>query len=362
MYKKLSTQGKLGFFLKVESTEKRKRLNNIYTQVAFEEEWPRGTRMSEVSEWEFTCRVQTQSLSTYDACKFAYIDYAGGRLIDEMEEEDEEFNSITKNADIMLVLLDGQKLCGLMGGKRSDMIWAAKDLPSMLQQVQDNQRRPVHFVISKWDIVEPYYNLRKIRDRLLEIEEFTNLVRARNQAGIPVRLIPVSSVGKGFATLNKDGSMAKNDGVFPKPFQVEVPLACTLPDIIEKKVQELRQKIAAEQAREIEVKPELNWRDKFGKTLGSIGQGVKTIQKFLPKGYRFDEDILEVLIEFAEKPAREKKAVAQRRTEELRIKQAKSLNKVVDEKTALDSAVNSFLSIRNQLDIDFPESDLRNVL
>ncbi|NER05470.1 MAG: hypothetical protein F6K17_24190, partial [Okeania sp. SIO3C4] len=59
MYNKLSTQGKLGFFLKVEGTEKRKRLNKIYTKVAFEEEWPMGTQMAEVSEWEFTCCVQT---------------------------------------------------------------------------------------------------------------------------------------------------------------------------------------------------------------------------------------------------------------------------------------------------------------
>ena len=36
MYKKLSTQGKLKFFLKVEGAEKRKRLNTIYTQVAFD--------------------------------------------------------------------------------------------------------------------------------------------------------------------------------------------------------------------------------------------------------------------------------------------------------------------------------------
>lgn len=34
LYKKLSTQSELGFFLQVDTAEKRKRLNNIYTQVA----------------------------------------------------------------------------------------------------------------------------------------------------------------------------------------------------------------------------------------------------------------------------------------------------------------------------------------
>ena len=117
MYKKLSTQGKLKFFLKVEGAEKRKRLNTIYTQVAFDEDWPGGTAINELSEWEFTCCVQTEDLSIYDACKFVYIDYSGGRLTDpEGEgEEDEEFNNKIQAADIILVLLDGQKLLAFIG-------------------------------------------------------------------------------------------------------------------------------------------------------------------------------------------------------------------------------------------------------
>lgn len=362
MYKKLSTQGKLGFFLKVEGTEKRKRLNNIYTQIAFEEEWPTGNKLSEVSEWEFTCCVQTKDLSIYDACKFIYIDYAGGRLTDEMEEEDEEFNNKIQAADIMLVLLDGQRLCNLMRREKPGMVFVSRELPNMLQEVQKIQNKPVHFVISKWDIVEPNYSLQEIRDRLLEIEEFTNLVRARNQAGTPVRLIPVSGVGKGFATLLQDGSMAKNIGVLPKPFQLEVPLACILPDIIKNQVEELIKKITAEEGKEIEVKAELGFGERLGQFFGFLGGGVKKLQESLPKEYQLGENIIENLIDAAEKPAREKEAEAQRRTKELRAKQAESLNKVVDEKTALDSAVNSFSLIKNRLDMDFPESDLRNVL
>jgi len=361
MYKKLSTHGKLGFFLKVEGAEKRKRLNNIYTKVAFEEKWPRGNSLDEVSEWEFTCRVQTKDLSIYDACKFIYIDYAGGRLTDEMDEEDEEFNNKIQAADIMLVLLDGQRLCSLMRQERAGMIFLSRELPNMLQVVQEIQGKPVHFVISKWDIVEPHYNLQEIRDRLLKIDEFTNLVRARNQAGSPVRLIPISSVGKGFATLLQDGSMAKNVGVLPQPFQLEVPLACILPDVIKNQVEELIKKITAEQSKKIEVKAELGFGERVGQFFGFLGGGVKKLQQSLPKEYQFGENILENLIETAEKPAREKEAEAKRRTEELRAKQTESLNKVVDEKTALDSAVNSFSLIKDKLDIDFPESDLRNV-
>jgi septin family protein len=48
MYKKLCTQGDNGFFLEIDSSEKRKRLNNIYTQIAIDEKWPKGTTYSEI--------------------------------------------------------------------------------------------------------------------------------------------------------------------------------------------------------------------------------------------------------------------------------------------------------------------------
>lgn len=212
LYKKLSTQSELGFFLQVDTAEKRKRLNNIYTQVAADEKWPAGTRYSEVSEWTFTCRVQdTSDLSIYDACSFTYLDYAGGRITDEKDDEKDgssDFSDRFKTADALLGLLDGQKLCALMRKEKLGKVWAVNDLRNMIDVMQGS-RKPVHFVISKWDVVEQSYTLEQIRDQLLEIDEFKNLVKLRNQAGSPVRLIPVSAVGKGFAIAQDDGSMKK---------------------------------------------------------------------------------------------------------------------------------------------------------
>lgn len=153
-------------------------------------------------------------------------------------------------------------------------------------------RKPVHFVISKWDIVEQGYTLEQIRDRLLEIDEFKNLVKLRNQAGSPVRLIPVSAVGKGFAIAKPDGSMEKT-GEFPKPFQVEVPLACILPDEIQKMMKDLIEKRESELKTPIEVKPNLNFVDEL---LQFFADGLKTVQEFLPRKYQFADNTLETLI------------------------------------------------------------------
>lgn len=49
---------------------------------------------------------------------------------------------------------------------------------------------------------------------MIEIDELKNLVKFRKEAGSPVRLIPVSAVGKGFAIANPDRSMEKT-GEFP---------------------------------------------------------------------------------------------------------------------------------------------------
>ncbi|MCM1982337.1 ATP-binding protein [Lyngbya confervoides] len=325
LYKKLSTQSDLGFFLQVDTAEKRIRLNNIYTQVAVDERWPAGTRYNEVSEWTFTCRVQTSDLSIYDACSFTYLDYAGGRITEEADEEDGGlgFSDRFKTADALLGLLDGQKLCSLMRQEKLGTVWALKDLRNMIDVMQGSNK-PVQFIISKWDVVEQSYTLEQIRDRLLEIDEFKNLVRLRNQASSPVRLIPVSAVGKGFAIAQADGSMKKT-GELPKPFQVEVPLACILPDMIKVMIDELIKKREAELKNPIEVKPNLGFLDYLGKLFAG---GVKFVQELLPKKYQFTDDIFQTLIEWAETPAQQKVDFAARRTEELRREQVESLKVV----------------------------------
>jgi hypothetical protein len=353
MYKKLSTQGEHGFFLEVDGAEKRKRLNNIYTQIAVDEKWPKGTTYSEISEWTFTCRVQTENLPIYSACKFAYLDYAGGRLTDEMEEEDTAFESKLKEADTMLGLLDGQRLSALMRNEELGKRWAINDLPNMVNVMQ-NSNKPIHFVISKWDILQGNFTLEQIRDCLLQIEEFRNLVKLRNKAGTPVRLIPVSAVGMGFAKLQPDGSMAKT-GELPQPFHVEVPLACVLPDMIQSQLEELMRKRQEELSIPIQVKPNLSFWKRLGQAFGS---GLKIVQQILPKRYQFAEYILQKLIEYAEEPAQKKQEAAVRRTDELRREQAASLKVVADEETALKHVINCFLSIRNKLDYTFPESDI----
>lgn len=366
MHELLSTQAEeLGFFLELEG-EQRKRLNRIYKQLTIEERWPKATQLKDISEWIFTCNVQAENLSIYPACKFVYYDYAGGRLTDELLEtnqEDQKFQDETlKKADAMLGLLDGEKISSLMRNEQPGRIWVRDGLKNTLDVMQRIEKKPLHFVISKWDIVKPNYSLREIRDRLLQIPQFANLVKTRIKGNSPVRLIPISSVGlEGFATLQEDGSMAINLDVDPQPFQVEAPLACVLSDLIkleiDKKIEEMKTK-QEDLANPAEVKPDVGWLDWLK---SAVGGGMRAVKQLLPEKLQLAEAVLENLIECFERPVNEKFEAAEIRTKKLRATQAELLKKVADEKSALNCAVASFTKIGDRLERDFPESYLREV-
>jgi hypothetical protein len=367
MYNKLCTQGEAGFFIEIDSAEKSKQLHDLYTQIAFEEKWPPGTRRSEVSEWTFTCRVQTKDLPIYPACQFTYLDYAGGLLTDQTDENDAKFHEQVNKADALLCLLDGQRLCALMRNEKIGLKWAVNDLLKVLSIIQKSGK-PIHFLISKWDIVENQYTLEQIRDCLLKIEQFKNLVSSYNNAGKPVRLIPVSAVGKDFATLKPDGSMTKNLSVLPKPFQVEIPLACVLPDIIQADCKEVIDKMREQANRPTEVKANLQWWEQVGQV---VGEGLKAAQEFLPsvvdfilpKKYAALQDtvlkMVEFAIESAEAPAKQKQEAAVRRSADLLEEREELFKKVENEETALKYSLNCFLSVQNDFNRKFPESDLK---
>ncbi|MFB2836531.1 hypothetical protein [Floridanema evergladense] len=383
LFKLLSIQGEHGFFLEVEDAKKQNILNNTYSEVISKETWPKGTR-GEVTKWTFTCCVKAADLSKHSACQFTYFDYAGGLLTDtEAEEEDDncfDFQQEIKKADAVLAIIDGLKTFSFMQDSdlaNSDvLVWLQRDLTNLMQLVDKCEKHtPVHFIISKWDLLESSYSLLQVRNRLLEkVPEFNKVVRNRNNAGCPIRLIPVSSVGMGFATLQPDGQMKKKPGAIPRPFQVEVPLACVLIDGVESQIIKLK----AEQEKIIrlptKVKTNLSILDQVDRVWSKtfIALSTAVIRPFLPDKYKITNDALQKLLDFAEKGVQhieekaqikqeqisKKEEEAAQETERLMRLQAESLKKVKDEETALNHAVNSFLNIRQKLIKDFPASDL----
>ena len=239
LFKVFSTQGRFGFSLDVQDHAKRIALNKIYADLTTGEEWPPGTK--NISEWVLTAYVNNSGGSKIPACKITYVDFKGGILTDVPDDEGtyggyDSLETYVKEADVVLAILDGQKLLSFMQDheltNKFVLRWLHEDLPNLMQMVDScNKYTAVHFIISKWDLIdESIYSLADVKKRLLDnVREFNNVVENRRKVGYPVRLIPVSSLGKGFARLQSDGQM-KKIAVNPHPMNVEFPLAFALTD------------------------------------------------------------------------------------------------------------------------------------
>ncbi len=381
LFKQLSTQGNHGFFLDVKNNSDRKLLNQYYTEIITGEAWPKSTKGSP-QEWTFTCFVKTPDLSIHPACQFIYKDYPGGLLLeiaeDEFSEYNLDFNKEVENADAVLAILDGQKVLQFLKRDQDNLldIWKHRELTTLTQLIQRCKKIPVHFIISKWDLIENHggFNLEDVRLQLnKQISEFKNVVQQRKEANCPIRLIPVSSVGDNFATY-EDGVMKKNLDVIPAPFQVEVPLACVLIDGLKVEINKIKEQHQKIDARKTEVS------QKFG-LLGQVNNLISgtvldilsaNARNLLPDKYKFDNDTLNQLfkmvdqgvasiekqVKMTQKQIQEAQKAAARESEKLHRQRDKALKKINSEEQALNHVINRFIEITKKLDQDFPSSNL----
>jgi GTPase SAR1 family protein len=351
MFRELSTQGSRGFFLKAEGVNRPRLLTNIYKQVAGKGEWPEGTKRNEVSEWKFTCHVQSKKDgSIFPACTYTFFDYAGGLLTEAEDEEetDSKFHETIQEAHTLLGLLDGKKILDAMKGNES--AWDSfilSDLPAIIEKMQ-NTKAPIHFVLNKWDLFDNEYDLEEVRDFLLEeSDQFSNIIDLRHGMMSPVRLIPVSSVGTGFALPQEDGSMKKT-GKSPKPYQVEMPLACIVPDIMEKTLGDLKKKKEVEESRTVKIEADLNLWERFTLSVGDyVGLGLAFL---LPVDLEFTDNVIQKIGSVISSGANQKIEDANKRSEELRRNRDESIKQVENEADAVDHTINSFLYIRQTIE------------
>ncbi len=208
-------------------------LNAVYNRVTSPEEtWPEASQS--VHEWTFTVTVPSES-GDLEPLQIRYLDYPGGILTNPHASNDERIGRLLgrlREANGLLVLLDGMAMRDLVHGRPSGQRYLDVELSSSLEIAQQS-RCPIHFVVTKWDLLDGTVALGQVRDRLLSDDNFGDLVQAKSRdVGSTIRLIPVSSVGSGFARLLSDGRMEKT-GAKARPFNVQTPLVAVLPDFMQ---------------------------------------------------------------------------------------------------------------------------------
>jgi hypothetical protein len=235
-------------------------LRRVYREVVDPDaDWPKSTNPGlDMREFTFDFAVSwTQSrlmgpprVRTYPALTISYVDYAGEWIQDADQTAPvllEPFRDRIQDAHALLGIIDGLKLLQYMSGDPSGNAFMADQFRPIVEFMTGTDK-PIHFIITKWDLLEGRYTLDDVRTRLLESNEagFRALVESRmarrrwnrNPVGT-IRLIPVSSVGR-LAALGEDWSVIKSNRARATQINVDVPLAAAVADVCDLAAEQLR--------------------------------------------------------------------------------------------------------------------------
>jgi hypothetical protein len=201
-------------------------------------EWPEATATDTIQQFQFDCRTANST----PALTMRYLDYSGELLepawspVDAASETLLQLEKDIGQASALLVLLDGDMIGRWMRGDDAGIEYVDDILPGLLDYAHRGTG-PVHFVITKWDLLCPSdtddnNRLAEVRDHLMQLTNFRDLIAASQNQQV-VRLIPVSAVGPEFLHVDRSGVQRKRTDPRKRiePVRVEVPLAAVLPDV-----------------------------------------------------------------------------------------------------------------------------------
>jgi hypothetical protein len=221
--------------------DQRLKLNTIYRTISDTGQgWPRGTRVSECTEYLFDCIALDEDHERHHVLTISYLDYAGELLETAQDSGQGAFDQLTEqigSAHALLGVLDGYRILQLLRGEEAGRRHLEFDVRTMLGLLQ-GASAPIHLVISKWDLVRDFgepedaddqVRLQCVIDALMAFDHFGSLAYFRPDQ--VVRLIPVSAVGPGFAEISANGAVVKRPGANLRPRNVDVPLSAVVPDL-----------------------------------------------------------------------------------------------------------------------------------
>lgn len=210
--------------------------------------FPEGTGRGSYTEYQFATRVAntTRTASTspeFSPLSVVYLDFPGDIVHAPQPGEDNVFQTKIEDADIVMGLFDGSDVLGVMHTSGDPARKLESKYGNMLTWLSYNHnlsRTPVHFVVTKWDLLEAAgFNLKAVRDRLLEFETFERFVHRYMPVQAtapafslpPTHLIPISSIGPGFAEIQGE-IMTKTGKTTIEPQDIMLPLALAVCDAI----------------------------------------------------------------------------------------------------------------------------------
>lgn len=201
--------------------------------------WPGHTRTSDMTEYEFTIMAKMPDADEA-ALRLVYLDYAGELLEDTKNVAmAKSLEANIPKAQALFGIIDGVLLAAWLRGDPEGLAYIDGSLAPILVAL-GNARCPIHFVITKWDLVRDIgersdhdeSRLRVVREALTTVPQIEDLVETSEERGRSIRLLPVSSVGDGFARVNDIGQVEKVGASVARPINLAVPFAAVIPDFL----------------------------------------------------------------------------------------------------------------------------------
>lgn len=362
-YQLFEPVNELGFYLLAPIAQRKELINRI-TALRHNREWPDSTLISDFTTWDFHLMVE-QGETVYNPISFRYFDYAGELISSGKSGEttlQQQFYDRAKRSHAVAYMIDGQVIFNHLeyadkeagGNEENPEATLSEVLFHLVSDITDI-RVPVHLVITKWDILEAKgYSLEQVRDTLLQVREFSNFIKHQNKSKKPIRLIPLSSTGKEFASLQPDGHMQINAHSELQPLQVEVPLACVIFDYWSQRLREELEKMKLETeslAQEVEVHIQAPRWQRFTNRVGGLVTSIAS------RGEARRELLISVG-NYLQRPMQKTKQEAEHETALANERREERLLRVTDDTTALEAAMAALEAVVVKFENQYPASTL----
>ena len=233
LYRQLSSMdGITNFFARCDDPEQHRELCDNYDELLdTEADWPAGTYS--VDSYDLQCfhRLRGKSLPVFS---IRFHDYPGGYVSNQIERRDfiEERAAQCNSA---MALIDGRKLRDRLDDCEDNPAHSLhRDLDSLVRVLQQCVGKPIHFILTKADLLPPAkYPLKDIIAELKRHKGFSDILAQQCDAETTCYLIPVSAVGPNFAVLDPaDGVIRKRGNGTIEPFHFDVMTSVSMVDTV----------------------------------------------------------------------------------------------------------------------------------
>lgn len=334
MFHRLTTEISDGGFRLDTSLDQSVHLTSLYARLRDPEaDWPPGTNVGETRSFTFTC-IGSAGGNEFPVLRFNYLDFAGELVgggkaaqggIAQRETQQKDLERRIDEAHALFGIIDGQRMLAYLRNEPRGRLYLETSIIPMIAVLR-RAKCPVHFILTKWDLFDGYEGfaardadgyppdenerLAVVREGLMSQPAIRNLVEQRKNDKRIVRLIPVSAIGRQFATMSADGSMHKRSDGRLRPHNVDIPLSAVLPDLfsqIEERLDKANEsKLRAERQARARLTP-VEAISAVGKFLGRpAGIALRTAAALAVGQNAFSDRIADIFLDWVGRPFDEK--------------------------------------------------------